>query len=93
MEHLEFWSILKPFKVIITSLNVTKLGFVRKFRPKRFHKIDPRSLWGVSIAAHEKTGEFSAKKECTTNSFWDRLTNIITIVIMTFTIYKKSYYM
>jgi hypothetical protein len=29
--------------VIITNINATYLGFVRKFRPKRFHEIDPRN--------------------------------------------------
>jgi hypothetical protein len=34
-------------RVIITDLNLTKLGFIRKFRPKMFHKIHSRCLrWG-----------------------------------------------
>jgi hypothetical protein len=32
----------KPDKRIITSLNLTKIGFIRNFWPKRFHKIDSR---------------------------------------------------
>jgi hypothetical protein len=40
--NLDFEGILKPCKVIITNLNMTKLGFIRKLRPKRFNKIGPR---------------------------------------------------
>jgi hypothetical protein len=32
-----FSYILNPCKVIITNLNLTKLSFIRKVRPKRFH--------------------------------------------------------
>jgi hypothetical protein len=41
---LDFKGILKPKKGIVRNLNLnlTKLGFIRKFRPQRFHKIDPR---------------------------------------------------
>jgi hypothetical protein len=40
--NLGFWGILKLWKVAITNLQLTKFWFVRKFRPKRFHKIDSR---------------------------------------------------
>jgi hypothetical protein len=36
--------ILEPYEVIISNLNSTKFGFIRKFRPKRFCKIGPRHL-------------------------------------------------
>jgi hypothetical protein len=35
-----FQGIIKRYKVIITTLNMTKLGFIRIFRPERFHKIE-----------------------------------------------------
>jgi hypothetical protein len=41
--NLVFKGVLKPDKVIISNLNLSKLGFIRKCRPKRFHKIDPRT--------------------------------------------------
>jgi hypothetical protein len=34
--------ILKPYMVIIANLNLSNFGLIRKFRPKRFRKIDPR---------------------------------------------------
>jgi hypothetical protein len=37
-----FMGILKPMKDAIKNLNLAKLGLICKFRPKRFHKIDPR---------------------------------------------------
>jgi hypothetical protein len=40
--HIGFLYILKPFKSIIANLYLTKLGFIRKFRPKRFRKIGSR---------------------------------------------------
>jgi hypothetical protein len=41
----------KPQKIKITNLNLTKIGFVRKFRPKRFHKIGsrPRQIYWLII--------------------------------------------
>jgi hypothetical protein len=36
---LEFY--VKPFKVIISKLDLTKLGIIRKFWSKRFHQIYP----------------------------------------------------
>jgi hypothetical protein len=44
-----FKNILKPYvhihNVIITNFNLTRLVFIRKFRPQRFHKIDPGSSY------------------------------------------------
>jgi hypothetical protein len=40
--NLGFYSVLNPTKVIISNLNFTRLGLIRKFRPKRFQKIDSR---------------------------------------------------
>jgi hypothetical protein len=39
---LQSFCILKLYKVINANLNLTKLGFICKFRPKRFYKIYPR---------------------------------------------------
>jgi hypothetical protein len=40
LNNLGLSGISKPYKVlIITILNMTMLGYVRKFRPKRFHQI------------------------------------------------------
>jgi hypothetical protein len=36
-----FWSHM--YKVTITNIKSIRLGFIGKLRPKRFHKIDPRS--------------------------------------------------
>jgi hypothetical protein len=54
-QHVQvFWTIILDFKVsstykvIITNLNLTQLGFICKFRPKRFHKIDFRRLYSSS---------------------------------------------
>jgi hypothetical protein len=35
--------VLKPNKVIISNVNVTKLGLILEFRPKQFHQIDHSS--------------------------------------------------
>jgi hypothetical protein len=36
-------SVLKLYKLTIANLSLAKLCFFRKFRPKRFHKIDSRT--------------------------------------------------
>jgi hypothetical protein len=36
-KNVGFLGTLKPFKVIVTNLKLTKLGFIRKFLPKWFH--------------------------------------------------------
>jgi hypothetical protein len=41
--YLGFKDMFKHYKITITNLNLTKFGIIRKLRPKRFHKIDPRS--------------------------------------------------
>jgi hypothetical protein len=33
-------TVLKPYKVLIANLNFTKVGFIRKFRAKRFRPQD-----------------------------------------------------
>jgi hypothetical protein len=35
--HLGLWVILKPYEDITTTLNLAKIGFVRKLRPKPIH--------------------------------------------------------
>jgi hypothetical protein len=44
--------ILKPYRVIITNLILTKLGLICKFRPKWSQKIGSRSSFNVNAAAH-----------------------------------------
>jgi hypothetical protein len=39
-----FQCISKPHETILTNLNFSNLDFVRKLRPKRFHKIGSRTL-------------------------------------------------
>jgi hypothetical protein len=40
-----FAGILKPIKVTITNVNMSKFVFIRKFRTKKLHTIDPRSTY------------------------------------------------
>jgi hypothetical protein len=44
---LWYYGILKTNKDITTNLNVTKVGFIRKFRPRWFHKIDSSSIFSM----------------------------------------------
>jgi hypothetical protein len=56
---------LKPYKVVITNLNVTKSSFIRKFWPQRFHKIDSSRPPDTEIS----TTKSSEKKWLTSKSF------------------------
>jgi hypothetical protein len=59
-----------PYKAIITPIKFDQIRFcIREFRPKRFHKIDPRlrnwtSLWLRRLRFVEI--KFFAKKSCST---------------------------
>jgi hypothetical protein len=65
-DNKEFYGIFQPFKAVITNVNLTKLDFIRKFWPKRFHKIDPRlATWcrrtlSRSCSKKSRTTEMSA---------------------------------
>jgi hypothetical protein len=59
--YLGFQGSLNPYKVTITNyVNSTKLGFIRRFRPKRFHKIDPSNEGeGLSVAGETFCGNLT----------------------------------
>jgi hypothetical protein len=39
------------YEIIVSSLNLTETVFIRKFRPKRFHKIGPRKDFVDTLAS------------------------------------------
>jgi hypothetical protein len=67
MDHnTEFLSTLKPYKVIITKLNLTRLIFFRKFRPKRFLKIDsrvPRKIRSATASPSDAEDDLRSAEE------------------------------
>jgi hypothetical protein len=55
VNNIKFCGILKPCKVLYTNLNLTKLVFVRKLRPKLIHNVlhlAVRGLFGA-LLPHE----------------------------------------
>jgi hypothetical protein len=47
--------VLIPPMTPYIHLNWTKLSLIRKFRPKRFHKIDPSSCSIINVSQHSET--------------------------------------
>jgi hypothetical protein len=58
--NLGFQGILNSYQVMIVNFNLTKLGYIRKFRPKRFHQINPRPFRQLHRNDHAEAGQQAA---------------------------------
>jgi hypothetical protein len=58
--NLGFQGILNSYQAMIANLKYDKLGYICKFRPKRFHQIDPRPFRQLHRNDHAEAGQQAA---------------------------------